>query len=263
MQVTPRGFGVIALLLAIELSLPSRLPAQQQDPRPAENPSARPTQDLPVRAGLPVNNGEGQPSRLPGQDSPASADRPFDTWTMALPYRRGVTIWARNPSADTVTITNITLADCLNLATPCGPTDLNLVLGQGDSAEAITIRPKIWDDQFTYRVSWKWMFPATVIPTGAGAGDGPALPFAVWGQTSEERHEVAVMAKNTSSDTVIISRVRLSDCKNIGINCDSVRLNLRIAPGDSASTIILRPERWGEPLGFHADWEWNWSTGSH
>ena len=251
---------LIALLLA--LWVPTILPAQQQDPRPAENPSARPTQDLPVRAGLPVNNGEGQPYRLPGQDSPANADRPFDLWTMVLPYRRGVTIWARNPFADTVTITRITLSECRNLTTPCEATDLNLVLGQGDSAEAITVRSKIWNEDFTYRASWNWLFPADQRMTESGAGDGPRLPLAVWGETSEERHEVVVMARNTSPDTVIISRVRLSDCKNIGISCDTVLLDLRIAPGDSASTIILRPERWGEPLGFHLDWEWNWPSGS-
>ncbi len=255
------GSRLIALLLT--LTAPTLSSAQQQDPRPVDSKSTRSTTDLPVRAGQPISSGQGQTSRLPGQDSPASADRPFDTWTMALPYRRGVTIWARNPSADTVTITGIALADCQNLTTPCGPTDLNLVLGQGDSTEAMTIRPKIWDEQFTYRVSWRWMLPATVIPTGSGTGDGPALPFAVWGQTSEKRQEVAVMARNTSSDTVIISRVRLSDCTNIGIECGAVRLDLRIAPGDSASTSILRPERWGEPLGFHLDWEWHWPTGSH
>jgi hypothetical protein len=202
-----------------------------------------------------------QPTAQVRADQQASVDLPFETWTVLLPYRRGVTIWARNADADTVALTRATLSACSNISNACGPKDLDLVLGPGDSAEVMTLRPKVWDDQYSYQVAWEWKFPVDQRPKPSGAGDGAQLPFAVWAQTSEERHEVALMARNTSAVTVIISQVQLSDCENIGITCGAFRLNVRLAPGDSASTIILRPDHWGESFRFHLDWEWTSPTG--
>lgn len=251
----------LLVVLLLGLSPPALLGAQQQDPRPADSPSARPATDLPVRAGQPATSGAGQPARLPREGSPASADRPFDTWTVVLPYRQGVTIWARNPAADTVIITQFTLSDCFNLATPCGPSDLHLALGQGDSAEVITLRPKVWNDQFTYRPGWKWEFPANQHMVADDSGNEAPLPFAVWAQSDSASREVLLMARNTSSRTVIVKGLRLSNCENIGSGgCGAHPLDLRLAPGDSTATVVLRPKQWGEPFRIDLNWEWTWAA---
>jgi hypothetical protein len=253
--------GWVGVVLLLGMTLPARLSAQQQDPRPADTPSARPTTDLSVRAGQPATSGAGQPARLPQGGSPASADRPFDTWTVALPYRQAVTIWARNPAADTIVITEFSLSDCFNLATPCGPTDLHLALGPGDSAEVITLRPKVWNDQFTYRPGWRWTFPANQRMAADNAGDEPPLPLAVWAQSDSARREVVLMARNTSTESVIVTGLRLADCENIaGGGCGAHPLDLRLAPGDSAAAVVLKPKRWGDPFRINLKWEWTWAT---
>lgn len=241
--------GLVGVVLLLGMTLPPRLSALQQDSLPVDNPSARPATAPPAHAG--------QPARFSKGHSPASTDRPFETWTVVLPYRRGVTIWARNPAAVTIIITQFSLSACFNLATPCGPTDLRLALGQGDSAEVITIRPKVWNDQYTYRPSWKWIFPADQRMSADNPGDEPPLPFAVWAQSDSARREVVLMARNTSTESVIITGLVLSNCENIARGgCGAHSLDLRLAPGDSAATVVLRPTKWEEPFRIDLDWVW-------
>jgi len=93
---------------------------------------------------------------LLAQDVLEAGGQPFETWTAALPYRRGVVIWARNTSPDTVVITQVQVTHCLNIGAGCGVTHLNVALNPGDSGRTITIRPRLWDDRYVYQLSWQW-----------------------------------------------------------------------------------------------------------
>lgn len=219
-------------------------------------PNSVACQEPSPHAGRPITNGAGQPSLLPGQVLPASSERPFDTWALLLPYRAGVEIWVRNPTADSVFVTRITLAGCLNLATICGPTDLHLVLGHNDSAATIILRPRIWDQRYEYRVAWEWSLPAEYHPDVDEGGHELHLPIESWVLPSAERQQVTIMARNTSQDTVVVTRVDLTECENLRVGCGSTFLNIRLAPGDSARTATFQPARWGEPYGFHLGWQW-------
>lgn len=254
------ALGLSWVILLIGMALPAPLAGQQQDPRPVEHPSPAPTTPLPARAGQPQTGGAGQPTRLPAGDRPASADRPFETWTVALPSRRGVTIWARNPAADTIIITRFLLADCFNLGTPCGSTDLRLTLGEGDSAEVITLQPKVWNEEFTFRAGWEWEIPSHRRMAAGDTGDEPPLPFTVWAQSDSVRREVVLMVRNTSPERVSVTGLLIRNCKNIaGGGCGTHPLDVDLAPGDSAATVVLRPKQWGKP--FHINLKWTWISG--
>lgn len=222
----------------------------------------RPTPNVLGLVGVILSMGLTLPSRVPAQDSTSHADRPFETWTMVLPYRRGVTIWARNQTTDTVAITRVTLSACFNISNACGPTDLDLKLGPEDSAEVMTLRPKVWDDRYAYQVAWEWSFPSDLRVAASDSGDEDQPPFDVWVRPSADRGELALMARNTSTDAIMVTHLVVSACKNIANGCGSIPLKLRLAPGDSAEAAVIRPDHWGESFNFNLKWEWTWPTGT-
>ena len=103
------------------------------------------------------------PASLTAQGSTDGA-QPFHTWPVTLPYRRGVVIWARNTSQDTVSITQVEVSRCLNIGAGCGLTRLTVVLAPGDSSSTVTIRPRLWDDRYVYQLSWGWQVRSGPAP---------------------------------------------------------------------------------------------------
>lgn len=196
------------------------------------------------------------PTCLPAQDATSRSQRPFETWTMLRPLRRGVTIWARNPTADTVAITRATLSACINIAGACGPTDLDLRLGPGDPAAVMDLEPKAWEDHYAYKVSWEWTIPSDLRMSATGGTDQGQLPFAVWVRRLTDQHELALMTRNTSTDTLIITHVLLSSCTSLATGCGPTPLRLRVAPGNSAPALTIRPRQRGASSTFDLNWEW-------
>ena len=118
--------------------------------------SPTPHRSVPTWAGLLFGLVTVIPASLSAQASADARAQPFDTWARTLPYRRGVVIWARNTSQDTVAITQVEVSHCLNIGAGCGLTPLTVVLAPGDSSPTVTIRPRLWDDRYVYQLSWDW-----------------------------------------------------------------------------------------------------------
>lgn len=242
-----RAVGSVGLILVPGMTLAAPLAAQDAAPRQGPPTAAAP----------------GSPILLSRGDSTGDVDRPFDTWTLLLPARRGVTIWARNTSVDTIVITELSLSACFNLSTPCGPASLNLVLGAGDSAEVITLRPKVWDDQFSYKPGWKWIIPGASGPAVDTSAGVPPLPFEVWAAADSGHREVILMARNTSSTPIVVTGLVLSNCENLEADsCREHPLSIRLLPDAPAATVAVRPTRWGEPYRFDLHWSWARATNS-
>jgi hypothetical protein len=97
------------------------------------------------------------PRQLRAQLPADTTARPFETWTRTLPYRRGVVVWVRNTSADTLLLQRVHVTRCLNVGAGCGTAQLDLLLPPNDSLPALTIRPRLWDDRYVYQLSWEWL----------------------------------------------------------------------------------------------------------
>jgi hypothetical protein len=102
-------------------------------------------------------------------------ERPFATWTDTLPYRRGLVVWVRNTSSDTLTTVRVTVDRCLNIGAGCATHAVPTPLAPHDSAPIVTIRPRTWDDRYVYALSWEWE-ARSYPPAAAVAGPSGAPP---------------------------------------------------------------------------------------
>jgi hypothetical protein len=89
----------------------------------------------------------------------AQADSiPLVTWEDLLPARRGVLLWVKNPTADTVWLDSLHVEACLNIRRPgCGTRPLGIALPPGSSTELHRLEPAVPSDAFSYRwfLDWK------------------------------------------------------------------------------------------------------------
>lgn len=89
---------------------------------------------------------------------------PLKTWRVTLPARRGVVLWARNPTSDPITVTEVTVSGCVNVRAGCGATPLHLPIAPGDSVRLVTVYPLAGDITLAFRWSHRWSRTVAAIP---------------------------------------------------------------------------------------------------
>ncbi len=92
------------------------------------------------------------------------------------------------------------------------------------------------------------------LPAQAAADTTPILRS--WRRTPPYRRGVVIWVANQGQESVRIRAVTVNRCLNIGAGCGTTPLSLLLAPGDSATALIIRPRLWGDRYVYTLSWEW-------